>query len=665
MLYITTLPWPFARIYRYQWLNGCAGLLFLFSAGTSLAQLQPASSSLPTDEDIYIQAVVDKKAQRTGRYIKTPVTVYRYGRQAAGSATVSSAPRLYSIKEASLLYLEADSAQALPELGDTLSAWARLNTLAVPQHPGEFDYRTHMARKGVFATGFVRAHHYRLSPGKTTGWAYWPERLQARAENIFREMGLQGDELAVLNALTLGDRTAIDQELNRAFTIAGVTHILSVSGLHVGLIFAILSKLLSFLGKRKRGLVIKNTLIIIVLWSYAAISGFSPSVNRATVMFSFVLAGKIMQRDISIYNSLAASAFFLCLINPFNLFDIGFQLSYLALLSLVYFQPYIYRLLYFPNKVVNYIWEVCSVSLAAQLGTLPLSLFIFHQFPNYFILSNLWALPLTGVTTYLSVALLTLNRLPYVSAVIAWLLEKSLWLLNSGVRFTEALPYAVSEHIAVSAPQLWLMSALVLLFALYIEFREKRLLYCSVLLLTAILNLNLQRATGNRQQQLLAVYNVKNSAYIHLIDGNNSLALRDSASLTRDFSFNLQGFFTDRGIRRDRMQCLQTGVPLCNRRHQHLAVYRNFFIFGNNIIKVLSREDPLPFHPMMIDYLIVTAACRQDPASLLDIYHPRQVVVDASVPAYRSRLWKTAAGERQVALHNVKQDGAFIAQLSN
>ncbi len=673
-IYLFTLFLPFSRRYSRQWVNGVLGLLFLFFAGITLVQQQPKQSSLPAQEEIYVQAVVDSKPVPGARFLKVPVEIQAYQqigeecRQRACRAVESEECRQRAChavkdkrcKEKSVLYLEPDSTMALPALGDTLLALVKLTPLPPPQNPDEFDYKTYMARKGVFVTGFVRAQNYTVVPAQSLAWRYWPAHLQARAGRIFDSMGLAGDELAVLNALTLGDRTDIDRELNKAFTAAGVTHILSVSGLHVGIIFAILTLALSFLGRSRRGLLIKNTVIIISLWIYAAVSGFSPSVNRATVMFSFVLAGKMMQRDISIYNSLAASAFFICLFYPMDLFSIGFQLSYLALTSLVYFQPYIYKLLYVPNKLLNYFWQLISVSVAAQIATLPLTLYVFHQFPNYFMVSNIWVIPLTGVTTYLSVALLLFNWVPYLSFALTWLLDKALWLLNSGVRFTEQLPYSVSGNISITTLQYVLLIAFVLVLVICIETRSRKWLLALAYGLVIFFALNVVTEIEQRQQRVLAVYNVKNSSYIHLIDGKNSVALRDTVSAEQNFEFNLQSFFLSRGLADAPVNVLNVDAAIKDTLQRHIGAYRGFILFGDKVIKILNSERQALSNSVPVDYLIVTSTCRQPPEKMLDTFVPAQIILDASVPPYRSKLWETAAAARQIALHNVKTAGAWV-----
>ena len=367
-LFAGTFVIPYCRHYSHQWISGLFGLLFLFAAGVTAVQLQPQESKLPLQQHIYIKAAVSENPTAGQRYFKTPAVVLAH---ADSNGT-------HFIREKIILFLETDSTEALPAPGDTLLALAWLSELPPPQNPGEFDYRAYMKRRHVFSSGFIRRTHYTVTPAQTKSLRNLPAQLRENTQQIFAAKGIAGDEFAVLNALTLGDKKDLDQDLRQAYSSSGATHILAVSGLHVGIIFAILSLLFSFLERKQHGKLFKNVLCIFCLWCYAALVGFSPSVTRATVMFSFVLAGQMMRRHISIYNSLAASAFFICLFRPFDLFDAGFQLSYCAVISIVYFQPTIYRLLYVRHKITDYFWQLLSVSFAAQIGTLPITLASFH-----------------------------------------------------------------------------------------------------------------------------------------------------------------------------------------------------------------------------------------------------------------------------------------------
>ena len=648
LLFIITVFLPLSRHPRHQWIGGCLALLFLFSAGVTIVQMQIRESRFPQEETIYIKGVVCETIKISERFIKTPVEIV------GGKQKAESGRQLAVYKEKCVLYLEKDSLSVFPQLGDTILAEVKLMPFVAPQHPGEFDYKTYMQRKGFFSTAFVRTHKYLIHVGSSQ-WKYLPERLRAKAESVYENAGLSGNELAVLQALCLGDKKDIDAELRASYTVTGAAQILAVSGLHVGIIFAILSLMLSFLGKSRRQLLTKNIIIIILLWAYAALTGLSPSVTRATVMFSFMLSGQLLGRGISTYNSLAASAFFICLFRPFDVFNIGFQLSYSAVLAIVYFQRHIYRLLRSPNKFVDYIWQLLTVSTAAQIGTLPITLPVFYQFPNYFLITNLWVIPLTGVVLYLGAALQAFSWVPLLSDALAWLLQKTLWLFNGGVYFIEKLPWVNIDNIHLNNAQIGLMFGMIFSLALYIELRRRRLLYLCACFIIVFSGIGHWQSLSQSRQQFLAVYNVKNSSYIHFFDGRHSVALRDDRSINSNFDFNLKPFFISRGIADNPCSTYDVNTRFKDTCIRHIGIYRGFIQAGRQLIKVLNASPEFPRSCIPVDYLIVTSAYTQAPETALAYYRPQQIILDASVSNYRGNLWKAAAQEANTRLWDVKE----------
>jgi len=197
----------------------------------------------------------------------------------------------------------------------------------------------------------------------------------------------------------------------------------------------ILTNLLAFMDKKRHLMIIKSIIIIISLWFFATIAGLTPSVMRSALMFSMFVIGKVLKRSSSVYNIIFASAFILLLINPYEITSVSFQLSYAAVLSIVFFQPYIYKLFVFQRWIPDKIWALSSVSIAAQLGTMPIGLFYFHQFPNYFFLTNILVIPLASIILYLAVILFAVSFIPFLNAAVAFVLKIQLKWLTEGMNF--------------------------------------------------------------------------------------------------------------------------------------------------------------------------------------------------------------------------------------
>ncbi|MDR0581663.1 MAG: ComEC family competence protein [Prevotellaceae bacterium] len=648
---------PYFRRYACQWVTGGVGLAALFFSGAAILQGQATGTSLPLDEPLWLQAEICDNPVMNERYAKVQATVRKY--MTAGDTAEAN--------EKVILYLAADYSQPAPVAGAMLYVQTSLSLIPPPGNPDEFDYRSYLARRKIFVSAFVPQGRYVIDsclPFWKT-WQYLPARWQRRGLEIFADSPAGGKEYAVLAALTLGNKQWIDEDLRTSYASAGAMHILAVSGLHVGIIMVVLNFLFSFLNKRKQGMVVKNLLIIVCLWLYAAIVGFSPSVTRATVMFSFVLAGRTFRRSLSVYNSLAASAFFIACFNPQVIFDAGFQLSYCAVLSIVYFQPYMARLIYVPNKFLNGVWQLATVSTAAQIGTLPVSLMNFHIFPNYFLLTNICVISLTGLIVYSGVAFLALHQIPVVSTLIGHILNGLLRLLNAIVGFVEALPFSVTGNIYIDRWQMYLLAGIILFVAGYIARPTRRRLWLAAGCLVGIAGIHSWQTMQQNKQKMMIVYKVKNASYMTFIDGKKCVALRNGAHFSENFSYCTGNFLIKHGLAA-REQTFDIRIARSDTIIDNVCCYNGFIVFENKLYKILENETPDRSLPAIdTDYLIVTGEARMKPEPVLRRYAPKQLIVDASVPLYRAGQWQKAAEAQDINVYNVREKGAFVLRMEN
>lgn len=321
----------------------------------------------------------------------------------------------FSIGAKSIFYLYKDSAALSLQNGDELFVSTVINPIQPPQNPYSFDNQLFLRRKGIYYTGYVAENSWILLASHSVhpirNFAY---RLQQKFSDLFAENGLQDDEYSVITAVLLGNDETLEPELKARYSSAGVSHILCVSGMHVGIIFMIINFLLKPLDYSHKLCWLKALLLLLTIWFYAQITGLAPSVKRAAAMFTFVTIGGLLRRPVNIFHSLFASLFFLLLLNPLLIFEIGFEMSYLAVFGIVIFQPKIVAL-YKPRTIIfNYFWELTAVSISAQLATFPLSVFYFGQFPNYFLLANLSVIALSFVVVVTGVVLLVTSWLSIV-----------------------------------------------------------------------------------------------------------------------------------------------------------------------------------------------------------------------------------------------------------
>ena len=333
------------------------------------------------------------------------------------------------------------------------SAFSDINS---PLNPHQFDYQKYLKNQGIRYQLFIgKSDFLRLGFGSRTlkGWA---EQFRNFVKSSLNTHDFKVDEIAVINALLLGERKEISKELLTNYSDAGAIHILAVSGLHVGIIMILLLKIFSFLTYFKNGKIVQAFLIIIILWMFAFIAGFSASVVRAVTMFSFLAIGHQLGSKRIILFSLFSSLFVLLIFNPLFLFDVGFQLSYLAVLGIITMQQKVYHFLKIKSKIIDFFWQITSVSLAAQLTVLPLSLYYFHQFPGLFFLSNMVIIPVLGFVLMMGIVISFLSICEILPTFIADLYGFLISLMNGFVNWISNQETFLWKEISLS---FWMLLA--------------------------------------------------------------------------------------------------------------------------------------------------------------------------------------------------------------
>ncbi|HET7898564.1 MAG TPA: ComEC/Rec2 family competence protein, partial [Flavisolibacter sp.] len=345
-------------------------------------------------------------------------------------------------------------------------------------------------------------------------------------------------EQGFAEALLIGYKDDLDRNLVQAYSNTGVVHIIAISGLHLGLIYGLLLLLTTPLKRNRKLSWLRFLVIVASLWLFSILAGGGPSVLRSALMFSLMAFGEIAFRKTSIINSLAFSAFVLLCINPFWLWDVGFQLSYAAVLSIVlFFQP-IYRWFDFQNKAVDFVWKLTAVTIAAQILTLPISIYHFHQMPLLFLVTNFIAVPLSSMILMGEILLCALFFLPVVAAWIGQVLSAMIAFLNHYIESLNNLPFSTWNFLSINLVQ----TVLLLLFALAFCYwlLEKRRPFAWIAFSSFGLFMLLRGwsfYTAYRQKQLI-VYNVPKHPAIDIINGRSYYFLGDSLLLSDGFERN-------------------------------------------------------------------------------------------------------------------------------
>jgi len=551
------------------------------------------------------------------------------------------------------LYLQKDSAASRLLFGDRLMLEAEFTAPEKAQNPNGFDYAAYLKRQGIGASCYVSSGRWQFMDRN--------ERFSLRREadkcrnyllNVYRKFKIHGDEFAVLAALTLGYTDALQPDLRKSYSATGAMHILSVSGLHVGVVYVVMMFLLGFLDKSQRQKVVKTIFIMLFLWAYAFLTGLSPAVIRSTFMFTFISIATCFERKSQIYNTIFMSAFFMLLINPNYIYDIGFQLSYSAVLSIVFFQPAVSRLITTKNKVLSWSWDLFAVSVAAQLGTAPFTLYYFHQFPNFFLLTNLVAIPLSSVVIYLAMALLMASFIPYLSVAVAFLLNWSLWLLNSLIVGIQHMPYSVSL-ISLDIRQMLVLFIAIFCLSGYFYTKKYATLFVGLIFLLLACLFNLQVKYKTLTTSRMIVYAGQKNTQVNFILGNkNYVFSTDSAETERIAGSYWQNQKLDKPIYLHRTNWFVDGF----------ACFEGvrILILTNDFLKKKAADSPLK-----LDLLIIGKGLKPKIEQIFDCVQPRKVIVDKSISSWYTGQIKKLCLEYQIEFYSLAEEGAYILNFAD
>ena len=316
-----------------------------------------------------------------------------------------------------ILYFKRDSLLPAMSYGSQLIIRKPLQEIKNSGNPGGFDYKRYCLFREITHQAYLKPDEFSVLPKLRikNGSIAFLDDIREKVLNILRT-NIKGDkELGLAEALLIGYKDDLDKTLVQSYTNTGVVHIIAISGLHLGLIYWLLVQLLKPLQRRKYMNWLRPFIIISGLWLFSLLAGAQPSILRSAVMFTCIVIGETIAKKTSIYNSLAFSAFGLLCWNPYWLWDVGFQLSYSAVLSIIIFMRPVYNLLYVKNKILDFFWKINAVTIAAQILTLPLSIFHFHQFPVYFLLTNFIAVPLSSIILFGEIFLCAISFIPVVA----------------------------------------------------------------------------------------------------------------------------------------------------------------------------------------------------------------------------------------------------------
>ena len=420
---------------------------------------------------------------------------------------------------------------SLPQLNDILLVNGQPNPYEKPLNPAEFNYGEYMNLKGVFLQHYLPRNAFKKIGEADEHLLSLSYKLRAHFADFFTSYIPGKAEQAIALALVLGIKDNLDHEIRDAYSGAGAMHVLAVSGLHVGILSSLIGYI--FLGFKNRRYVkwIYIVFSVLVLWMYAAVTGFSPSVVRACTMFTFVSFAKFLDRKSNIYNTLAASALCMLIYDPNLIFQVGFQLSYIAVLGIVFLHPKIYELLKINNRLLDELWKISVVSIAAQIATFPISLYYFNQFPVYFLLANPFVI--VGATAVVLLGIggpILLWPFPTILSV-AWgmVLNGIIYFMNLTVFWVNQLPFSKTNPVHLLGAEVFLLYAFIIAAILFLIWKKLRYLKIALCIVVLLSSINIYQINKNHYRELLTVYTIKKHTCIGIIHSQKAYLLVDEA----------------------------------------------------------------------------------------------------------------------------------------
>lgn len=541
-----------------------------------------------------------------------------------------------------LLNIHKDSVASILKVDEILHTKGLFKELNPPLNPHQFNYKSYLSKQGIHQQLFIEKGEYKSLGIHNFSLTGYSAKFRDKIQVALSKYHFKTDELSVINALLLGQRQDISKGLIANYSKAGAIHILAVSGLHVGIILLILSFLFKPLERFKNGKFIKSILIILILWMFAFIAGLSASVVRAVTMFTFLAIGNTFQRKKVTEFSLITSMFFLLLVKPLFLFDVGFQLSYLAVFGIVWIQPKLYKIYTPTYKIDHKIWQLITVSIAAQMGVLPLSLYYFHQFPGLFMLSNLIIIPCLSAILIGGIGIIFMALIGVLPQFLALSYGFIISLMNGFVRWISQQEYFLFKAISVSFSLMMASYVLIILgtgFLIKMSPRKGIYFLVSVLLFQGVFLF--EKYQKNTKKELLVFHKSRQSL----------LGIRNGAEIKIYHHLD--------ALKVKNLNIIQTYAIGENMEPSFTKKLPTIFTYEHKSVLVIDSLGIYQIRGLKKPIIILRNSPKLNLKRLIKALNPSQIIADGSNYKSYIKTWEMTAKKLKIPFHYTGEKGAF------
>ncbi len=540
-----------------------------------------------------------------------------------------------------LLNIEKKSNLKLYDVDDILLIHSEFQEIRSPLNPNQFNYRAYLEKQQVYHQLFTEQHLLFEIKSETQTVFGYADTLRQTINTQLSGFDFKPEELAIINALILGQRQDMDRDMYTEYANAGAIHILAVSGLHVGIILMMLNFALKPIENLKRGNTIKVLIILILLWSFAVIAGLSASVTRAVTMFSIVAIAMHLKRPTNIYNTLSISMFMLLLVKPMFLFDVGFQMSYLAVFAIVSIQPLMYKLWSPKWKTIDYLWQIFTVTMAAQLGVAPISLFYFHQFPGLFFVSNMAIIPFLGLILGIGILVIILSLLKILPELLANAYGSLISAMNHVVSWVSKQDTFLIKDISFELTHV--IGTYLLLLAMVLVY--KKFHFKSILiLLVSILSLQCSLIYTKRKNNSEAFIIFHKSRY-------SVFGKKENTNLIIWHNLDSTTIKNEKMIKDYKVGNFIKSITFDSLRDVYKTPHKTFLVIDSLGVYKVS------FKP---DFIVLRNSPKVNLKRLIDTLQPQFIIADGSNYKSYIKRWKGTCLNEKLPFHQTYEKGAFI-----
>ncbi len=553
----------------------------------------------------------------------------------------------------------------IPTYGDQLFLIGNIQSIKGPKNPSTFDYREYLHFQNI---------HYQLMIDTMD----WKILKRTQAPVIFQEAHSfqrnlitrladymhSKESFAIAAAMALGHKDAMTLDIKAAYSESGAIHVLAVSGLHVGVLSEVLLLLLGFFSSRKSYWKwLKYISSLVLIWIFVVLVGATDSVVRAGILFSFINFGRLTRRDIHSLNALAAAAFIILIVDPYALFQVGFQFSFLAVTGIIVAYKSIYNFWIPKFKVVDFFWQLTAVGISAQLFVMPLSVYYFHQLPLYSILSGLLVVPFAALILYTTIALLVSS---YISIPLASSIGIGLSCLiafqNEFIFMIQKIPYHRIQGIWLEWYEVFLIYSIVISLVLFI--RTKIASWVPIILCSITLFLGVQtwQLVNSYQQQLLVIYAFPKDTVIDFVNGKELVSWQSNTIAKKTMDFNVQPHRWALDIREQQLVAANNFIET-----KRLYVDENYLQFGDRRLVIVDSTlsvSAVPQGALDCNYVLVRDNPKTTMKEVTSNYNMNLVIFDETNSRYKVKKWKKECEEIGLSFYDIKEQGAFIDDLS-